>query len=292
MARLDQILSAGSTAQKDKASGQMGLFGDDFDFGGPPAAAATDDTSAPKVEPWDLQTVLTFEKELLGFYVSGHPLDPWWGVIQKGKFIPLGEADDRKDELVGKRHKFGCFVNSVTVKYTKAGKQFAVAIVEDFTGTKEMIFWSETWEKNKEFVVANTAVEISAKVEADNRGDGIQLMANSVSPLPEPKPGDLPKRPTRKVISKRKQVEEVPAAAAPVVAPPKQENLLLLKLSAKDDGIDDLYTIAAHLKESPGDVPVRLLVTRYSGETVEIQAGKNFAVERSEELLESLAPWL
>ncbi len=292
MHRLDQILSVGSSAQKDKASGQGSLFGDDFDFGPPPPKLT--ETGSETVEPWTLSMVLTFEKELLGFYVSGHPLDPWYNVIEKGKYIPLAEADERKGELAGKRHKFGCFINSVEVKYTKAGKQFAIAIVEDFTATKEMLFWSETWDKFKEFVVPGTAVEISAKVELDSRGDGVQLMANNVGFLPEPKPGEVIKRPTRSLQKPRGAAAAVAAEPLPITPPPPppKPECLVIHLDAKEDVIDDLYFIAGLLKEHPGEMLVRLEVKRYNGEMVGIQAGQSYAIEATDELLEGLRPWL
>lgn len=76
-ARLDQVLAAASAMQKDRKAGQGGLF-DDFEMAPPKKAAA----NQPAVPPWSQDDVLAHEKELLGFYVSGHPMNVYAGLAE------------------------------------------------------------------------------------------------------------------------------------------------------------------------------------------------------------------
>ena len=71
--RLGQVLAASSAAQKDRASGQVSLF----DMTEVASAAPAPSLEGEGLEKWSLEQMLTHEKELLGFYVSGHPMNPY-----------------------------------------------------------------------------------------------------------------------------------------------------------------------------------------------------------------------
>jgi DNA polymerase-3 subunit alpha len=286
-ARLDQIIAGGASAQKDKASGQISLFGDDVDFGAPPSPTL-DAPSGANVPQWSLSEILNMEKELLGFYVSGHPLDPWWPVIDKAGYQALGDVDDLKDELKGKKPKFGVFLKTVTVKYTKAGKQFAIVLGEDFTGQKEFLCWSETWEKHKESLVEGAAVEIQAKCEPDSRTEGVQLMANSVKVLDKPTDEQLAGPRRKPAASKKKTV----AANSTETAPSASKRYFSLVLNPTQDGREDLQAISRILQQYPGGTAVRLLVRRPGAPDIPILTGEKFRVEESAELYTALEAWL
>lgn len=271
--RIDQIVAGGAAAQKDKASGQFSLFGEEEDFAQPPPTA----DSGPAVEPWSQSEVLAHEKELLGFYVSGHPLDPWRAGLQNSSYQKIGTLVDNKTKLKGKKVKLGVFINAVTVKYTKTGKQFAILLGEDFTGQNEIVVWGEDWEKFGKELVKGTAMEIMAKVDLDPRSDGVQLIASSAKPLPlagssvDPASHEDPDQPDRDCHG---------------------ISILTLQLDANQDDILTLHHIHRILCDSPGSTPVHLTIRRPGLESVKLVTSHRYSVRESPALLERLSHWL
>ncbi len=81
--------------------------------------------------------MLVFEKELLGFYVSGHPLDKFRGNFESTKLTKISELEEITDPK-GSLHVAGILSN-VDLKYTKKdNRAFATFVIEDFTGTSEV----------------------------------------------------------------------------------------------------------------------------------------------------------
>ena len=100
--RLEQVVASASSAQRDKASGQVSLF-DALEFAAPAPAAKSAANEKP-VEEWSKDDRLAHEKELLGFYVTGHPLDKFRGVIDSEKYKRLGLIEDL--EIANPRDRF------------------------------------------------------------------------------------------------------------------------------------------------------------------------------------------
>ena len=119
-------LALSASAHRDRASGQVSLF-DAMPEDEEPARP----TRAAAVQAWSQSEKLAFEKELLGFYVTGHPLDEYRSVLESGKFTPivsLGEQDDKSQVRIA-----GALV-SVEKKFAKKdGKPFAIVTLEDLT---------------------------------------------------------------------------------------------------------------------------------------------------------------
>jgi DNA polymerase-3 subunit alpha len=270
-ARIEGVLAAGASAQKDKASGQFSLFGDALDE----VASPPPSLEGGEVEAWSQEKMLVDEKELLGFYISGHPLDRFRGVLESGGYRRIGELEELS-EKERKKAKFGVFVADVTVKYTKSGKQFAVMRVEDFTGSREMMVWGEEFEKFGRGIVKGSVLEVTAKVEQDSRTESLQLVAQSLREL-TPSSGNAAGGKSaggRGVVT---SVREVPA--------------VVLQLDAERDGSAELASIRAIVDRFPGKSPLELLI-RSGGKVVRLRAGARYAIDPAEAALEALAPWL
>jgi DNA polymerase III subunit alpha len=266
------VLAAGASAQKDKASGQFSLFGDALDE----VAAPAPSTSGGMIEPWTKEQMLADEKELLGFYISGHPLDPWRSIMENGTYRKIGGLEELS-ERERKKSKFAVFVADITVKYTKSGKQFAIMRVEDFTGSKEMMVWGEEYEKFGRTMTKGSVVEVTAKVEQDSRNDTLQLVAQSIKPLEAPAAATLGAAAAATVNNGNG------IAAAQTLRP------LVLQLDTARDSIADLRTIHAILTAHPGKVPVHLSV-RANGRRVHLVAAAGIAAE--EAVMEELRAWV
>lgn len=287
-ARIEQVAAAGASAQRDRNSGQASLFGDEMDFG----SAAVQGPSSASVPQWTKSEMLAHEKELLGFYVSGHPLDPWRGVIQRGGYVKIGEMEERKSKLKGKKEKFALFVGAVTVKYTKSGKQFAILTAEDFTGQSEVIVWGEEWEKFGKSIEQGSVIELNAKVEQDSRSEALQLIAAQVKPLPEPQPGDEKLAPVEKPIPSRAARQDGTGHRIGSSKENGAAKRLTLHLDSARDGVESLHRIHAVLEAHPGRTPVVLSIRSRSGRQVELLTSNSYAVDASPTLLAQLGAWL
>ncbi len=169
--QIEDAMAGAAAVQKDRASGQVSLF-DSLDIEPEPMTRH----SGREIEPWSVLETLGYEKELLGFYVTGHPLDSYAGVFDSAKYTSI--ADALKTEEPTSMKVAGMIV-SVERKFTrKDNKPFAVLVVEDFTGSLEMIAWDEAASgENAALLVPGSAVGVSVRV--SRRDEEIRANANS-----------------------------------------------------------------------------------------------------------------
>jgi DNA polymerase-3 subunit alpha len=139
-AEIDSALAAAASAHKDRASGQVSLF-DAFETAAPsPIRSAS--TTVPQ---WSVTETLGFEKELLGFYVTGHPLDEYRPALEGGKYVAIANLQEEEDKSTV---SIAGALTSVEKRFTKReGKPFAVVVLEDLTGSLEVMIWNETFTK-------------------------------------------------------------------------------------------------------------------------------------------------
>jgi DNA polymerase-3 subunit alpha len=153
MAAVDKAMERAQKAQRDAAQGQSGLFGlfDEV----PKAGHGADDL--PKVADWEEGERLTNEKEVLGFFVSGHPLDKYAEKLRNlSGVISTAEALERKppERVWGKQadpadelQVAGVLVGLRVQKSKKDGKLYAMGALEDATGKIDLICFSRDYEK-------------------------------------------------------------------------------------------------------------------------------------------------
>ncbi len=180
---VESALAAAASAQRDKATGQSSLFGDIMAVAKPVKSGA-----ASRVIPWPASEKLQYEKELLGFYVTGHPLDEYRAELEKPKFAPIGRLAEREAKstvtIAGQ-------LASVEKKFTKKdGKPFAIVVIEDFTGQLEVMIWSEAYSKFQNLLVAGRVIAMTGRL--DIRDEGPRLSADKIEVLEKPKPKDKP----------------------------------------------------------------------------------------------------
>jgi DNA polymerase-3 subunit alpha len=157
-AALDKAMEQAQKAQKDAAAGQHGLFGIfDADLGG---AASRSDSEAklPNVPEWDEHTRLQNEKEVLGFFVSGHPMDKYREKLRNMKVVDTATACEMKPEpQVFRRGKSEEGQNEISIagvitglkvaKSKRSGEFYAQASLEDTVGKIELIAFPQSYEK-------------------------------------------------------------------------------------------------------------------------------------------------
>jgi len=261
---IEETLAASAASHRDRAAGQVSLFGDL-----PPAAIAR---AAHNYAPWTERETMSFEKELLGFYVTGHPLDAYAPLFASGKYqaiASLGELADRATFTIA-----GALAQ-VDRKFTKKeGKPFAVVFLEDLTGTLEVVLWNETYVPVSHALEPGTVIAIRGTL--DKRDDIVRATAQKVKVL---KPEQADAAPNNG--------EETNASSSRV----REDMPITLRFAA---GIapDELHTVREILASSPGSQPVTLMMTSRDGETVRIAAGDICRIDLTPAIEQQLTPWL
>jgi len=291
--RVGCAVDAASAAQKDRRSGQVSLF-DEMELA--TAAAPPPSIDAEPPPTWTDQDILAMEKELLGFYVTGHPLDAYRGQIQKHSGLTLGELQEIKPAK--KPKVFAGYVESCQIKYTKRdGKPFAVFKIEDFTGSAEAIAWSDVYLKKGSWLKEGLVIKVKARVEQDSISEQNRLVIDNLRLIdtdavsgtvatddPEPVPVPVP-APT---------VEDVPESSSVSRNGSHEEEVILLRLdSASPTASEDLGRIREIVTQNRGGVPLRLcILAAPDGREVFLDAGPGFSIEPSDHTLAQLSPWL
>ncbi|MEJ6641805.1 MAG: DNA polymerase III subunit alpha [Akkermansiaceae bacterium] len=255
--RLEKVVASASSAQKDRASGQGGLF-DAMEFAAPPAVTDT----SPAIGEWPKDERLEHEKELLGFYVTGHPLDKFRGVVDSDRFIKLGLLDDLDLSDKRARFSFAGMVRSVEHKMTKSGKPFGVVIVQDFTGDREMVCWSESYlpARDAGLMAAGQVIQFKAQVTVDDRTEQRRLSGSQI----------------RELKSRKTQAK----------------GTVELTLWAGRNNGDDLQRIKSIIAEYPGKAPVLLHIQNGAGKRATIEMADEFLVNPNPALSRELAAYM
>ena len=154
-AALDKAMERAQKSQKDLAAGQHGLFGI-FDADDAPAARR-DTEPLPPAPEWDEHTRLQNEKEVLGFFVSGHPLDKYREKLRNLKVVDTATAIEMKPEPQVFRRNGGEPPNEIQIagvitglkvaKSKRSGEMYAQATLEDTVGKIELIAFSSAYQK-------------------------------------------------------------------------------------------------------------------------------------------------
>jgi DNA polymerase-3 subunit alpha len=179
LAILDQALSAGIDAQKAREAGQVTMF--DMMGGGSEAAdAGVSSIPLPLLNetPEQQKEQLAWEKELLGMYISAHPIVQALKGIDTSGTLRLSEITA---EIVGKTQTFIGMLTGLRRISTKKGDTMLVASLEDLESTIELVVFPKTLEQYSDLLQDDAVLQITAKV--DNRRDTLQLIVESCASL-------------------------------------------------------------------------------------------------------------
>ncbi len=139
LAALDSALHEAALKQEEIASGQGSLFGD---MGGSESHASHIGHTLPNVQPWTDSERLSREKEILGFYISGHPLEPFRMEVEIFASHTVSKLGSWTDQPIS----LGVVVTNIKRQVSKrTGAEFARLTVEDFTGSSEALVFPEAW---------------------------------------------------------------------------------------------------------------------------------------------------
>jgi DNA polymerase-3 subunit alpha len=156
-AALDKAMERAQKSQRDEAAGQHGLFGI-FDADVHPSSSNNGEDLLPSVPEWDEHTRLQNEKEVLGFFVSGHPMDKYREKLRNMKVVDTVTACEMKPEpQVFRRGRneepqneisiAGVITGLKVAKSKRSGEMYAQASLEDTVGKIELIAFPQSYEK-------------------------------------------------------------------------------------------------------------------------------------------------
>jgi DNA polymerase-3 subunit alpha len=167
---LDAALEAGAAEQRDRKSGQTSLFGlivEASPAGGGGSVMAPE--VYPDLEPWTAKQLLAFEKEALGFYISGHPLDRYRGDLSRYATATTSDFAE------GRKNPGEASVGGIVAQYremlTKKGDKMARFILEDQSGGIEVVCFPKTFEKVRHVLVCDEPILCTGKVQNEGTAE-------------------------------------------------------------------------------------------------------------------------
>ncbi len=169
---IETAMGFAQSANADRIKGQTSLFGGE-----------DDDTPhypmLPYVGEWTNSKILTLEKEMLGFYVSGHPLDRFRNEVKTFSTVTLDEIDNFSD---GTEVRVCGIISECKSILDRKNKPMAFITLEDFHGTVEVIVFSSVYEKFRELLGMDSMVTITGRASVREE-DPTKILCQSVSPL-------------------------------------------------------------------------------------------------------------
>ncbi len=248
-AGIESALGRAASMQRDRAVGQFSLFGDDL--GRASGEGAGDDL--PQAEAWPQSVELAAEKELLGFYISGHPLAAFQWTLDR---YALASTEAMREMTVKTRTRVGGLVTQFVKKFTKTDqKPMGVFLLEQLDGMAEVVVFPATFAEFGVYLREEAPVMVCG--EAINEEGGLKMYASEIYPLPE-----VHKHFARKV--------SIHLAAA------------------RADDHQALREIRQVLRSNPGETPVGICVEQPGGEKIFIDADHSFKVTAKESLVRGI----
>lgn len=176
MLDLEQTLALSSKIQKEKAAGQLSFFDLTQSNGFQKTALKT-----TQVREWAEPQLLSFEKEILGFYVTGHPLARFANQLKRFAFCSTSRLHSCKDgELIKLAGLISKIKNTVT---RKSGEKMAILKLEDLDGSVEILLFPESYKQNARYVQPNSVVLLTGRLSL--KEETPKIIANSLLPIEE-----------------------------------------------------------------------------------------------------------
>lgn len=240
---IDGALSGAQRARRERDLGQNALFGG--------MVQETDySNEVPRhAKGWSQAEMLAAEKEALGFYISGHPLEGHFELLQKLKAVKSTELPNLTS---GNRVTSGGIITDMQIRTTKKGDKFALLRIEDEAGGTKCVLWPEVYRKNATVLANDVAAIITGRLE-----------------LSEDNPPSI-------IVD---QVQTIDAAS-------KTNEFMVLRTPKREDFESLCDSILGLLSSSPGDCDVTLEAELETGAVVRVKANPQLRVRRSAELEE------
>jgi len=240
-AQIERTLSRAASILSDKQKGQSSLFGA-LEEKAPPMPEAI--SNLPE---WPQHELLAHEKELLGFYVTGHPLTPFAPILEKYTLTNLAKLGELPNRSLT---RIGGMISAVTHGFSKkSGKPYSMVTLEDLEGSVQLLVMND-YDKFRPLLEANKAILVVGEVSTGE--DKPKIFPQEIMPL-----ADAPKKYTKQVH---------------------------LRLHTAHLQPEDLAKVQELVAANPGKCPLLLCFMRPGGGTVFVDTNERFNVAPSLEL--------
>ncbi|QHI69575.1 DNA polymerase III subunit alpha [Tichowtungia aerotolerans] len=247
-------LARAAEAAKDRASGQGNMF--DM-LGGGETEETVGDEELPDAAPWHENEMLSTEKELIGFYVSGHPLAAHEWTLKTFALQRIGNLEEYEERLSkGEKEiyvRLGGLVDQYRKMFTKKDppRPYARFVIEGLDGAINAVVWPDDFQNLEPFLDDGKAIMVGAKIALDFR-DSLEVQVSEIIPLT-----DAGLRYTKKV------------------------SIHLTEASVTEERLKTIQEIA---KRNPGLTPLSICILLDSGEKVFVKAHRDYYVEATQQL--------
>lgn len=170
LAALPEVLGDAQSIRNERASGQLNLFGGE----------ETPETIVyPDLPDMDPKEKIEWERKLLGFYVSGHPLDSYKEQLKA--CTPLYHLTAEGNQYDGRMVTIGGTISRIKGTMTKKGQPMGYVTIEDYDGEVETVVFPSVWETVRPILAEDAAVAIRGRVQANERD--VRVLAEEIIPL-------------------------------------------------------------------------------------------------------------
>ena len=174
LSMMDSAVDSALKRAKDVDSGQVSMF----DMFAAEDSGFSEDIPEPNGDEWDKKMRLAFEKEMLGIYVSDHPLREIADEVRRAADFSLGDIDELADGSTG---WFAGILAAVVPRPTKKGTMMAIVTLEDLDGSIEAVLFPQTYDAYRDLVAVDEVVRLKARLEDSDRGK--KLIVSELQPF-------------------------------------------------------------------------------------------------------------
>ncbi len=239
---LGTAIEFAAATKENRRLGQVSLFDEDSaEFGGP---------QFERLDEVSLSERLQWERDHLGMYLSGHPLDEYRDRWKATTSLNLARPGTPSSE---KLHAVLGLVKSSMIIYTKNGRPMMFLVIEDFNGSIECVLFEELCEQHRDTVEAGSIIGIIGKLEL--RNDKLQLVVTEIR-----EPEEMDERDTGEIH---------------------------IRIAEELEDEDELYQLRAFLFEHAGGCPVYLHIGRPENETV-VRASSQLTISAKSSILDDI----
>jgi len=247
MSVMERALGMGVQRQKDRQVGQTSLF----DVLDKKSSFDSENSELPDIPEWPENQLLAYEKEMIGFYVTSHPLSRFSKILKTYASATSSTLNKFKDQ---DEVSIGGLIQTKKEILTKKGHKMAFVTLEDLEGSVEVVVFSKLYLSLQELLTEDQTVYLKARV--DMRDDIPKLIANDIFLL-----SDVTKKMTR---------------------------VLTIDLSTAGLDLETLKKVQKILLSNKGDVPVYLTFKDPMGKRTIMSSGESYKVSSSEELFDQV----
>ncbi len=252
MVMLEHALEVASGIQKDRLSKQLSFFDALEDVGGFKKSFQ----EIPNIKEWLESQMLAFEKEILGFYITGHPLARYERILKTYASCPTAELVNRRD---GEEILIGGIIHKAKQTTTRnKSEKMAILKLEDLDGTVEVLVFPEAFRQTGKQIRIGRVVFIKGKLNL--RDEEPKVIANDIIPIEE-----VAEKYTSKV------------------------EIDLFTAGLEDQRLGELKSVLLH---HPGNVPVYLNLTTPNNQRFQLLVGEELYIQPNEGLIQDLEKML